>query len=250
MFGYDLKQASTYYFKQYGVINFILLFLIFIAIPFGIFLFIATIIKNIYLGMTICFIFFLIFMGYLSVVVNHRIHKPNEKNNIRLKKVLSAAWNIAPAILMYTLIFGIILTLTICVMIIAEPDTIFSLVSLGIVMPDRMIKVVRIFNAVYIIMQIIFAPLIIAQYLSFCLNLKCKSAFSLKAIKFILIKNSKLFFLLLLLLCLLWISGILAVSIPFLGLIICFFSWFVDADLLAQFIRKIFKIGQVGEVNG
>ena len=228
MFGYDLKQAFTYFFNKQnksGIIAIIVAFLLLIP-------------------------FLPVLFGFYCTLINQRVHKPNLKYYATDEsKILKAGLSITVVLILPTIAVLLLSILSSIWIIFATMGNNISDAN-GSSIVAMVIFILLIFIIFVTLMSLVF--LILSILLS--IDLKFSSLFNLKLIKFVFIKNFaeilKLFVVYFLLIIIMTIIDIITYFTIIIPLLISMYITTALADIQAQFIRKIFKVEQKEEAHG
>ena len=243
---YDVKGALTYFFKDKHLILKTVIAYIIVGIC-SIMNVMAKRAPSPEIGLVILVITFLFdipIRGYIVNVAHQRIIKP--KNELpdwsNFFKYLKDGFIIELMSLIYIVIPATItIKMLMPVLIIRIADTRVNLIVFILA----------------IILLLISVLLMFAAYLSYACDLKFKSIFNFKAFKFLMIKNKKEFsnyisLIILAMICCGTLSLVLTITIVGILLIpiLVFYVQLYCADIQAQFLRHIFKIGKKQTTNG
>ena len=253
MFGYDLKQAFTYFLKddkkilKLTVLSVISILFVCLSQLTEDWKSIKTLLS--FFGV---FIESLYYYGYIAKNTNLRIiASQNSLPDVTDMSCFVVGFKNFIALLLY-FIWGSLL-------FIATP-VLLMLLS-GIFM--RLIAPVGILLSIIAIISVVIGSLMFlcggfAVQIAFVTNLKIKSSLNDKLLNHILIKNIKYFLPFLFIIVL--IGGVVSAlctiidHIPVVDIVICPIMWLywylASSDIQAQFARKVFKIGQEGVING
>ncbi len=261
MFGYDLKQASKYFLQdEHKVLKMFILYILTAIV--GVLSIASSFIDKIdkidIISTKYILIAFVLFIaincyysGYLASNVNSRIIKPENKlpRLSGFSKYLIAGFKVGFGLFLYQIIFSLLIGISI-LLLAGSAGLLTAIPPIGIIL---MLTGLVVFVA-GILMCLMY---IITGSIAFCTNLKFSSMFNGKVINNILYKNFKslgevvliVFILGISCLCISILLGITIVGIVLIPAV-WLFIYLMIGDLYAQFVRKIFKIGQGEAANG
>jgi len=246
MFGYDLKQAFTYFLKdEHKILKLFVLY--FMTALIGILNFVSTFADKINISAKYLLLAFLLFVilgfyysGYLAVNLNSRIIKSENKlpKLLDCAKYLIAGFKYSFGLFLYQFIFSIFIGLSL-ILIAVSVGTMSGNLPIGIIL--------LIIGIIILTVLVIYVLLcIIGGSIAFCTNLKFSSMFNSKLLNTIIFKNFKSISKVLL------IAGLFAIICAILSVILCLTIvgivlipavWLIVflaiADIYAQYIRKI-----------
>ena len=246
MLGYDLKQAFEYFFKSENLIGIILLFVISIVfcaisiIPLN--QAVATPEVSIFMLIAMVLISIIMF-GFFCTLVNQRIHKPNLNYYIiNFKKLfLTGIKASAPLFVGSMIIIPIGTIIAIPIALQYTGGGVGAIVALIIAFFVGVVLSLLVVSIYFLMLNI------------FTIDLKLKSLFNLKAMKFLYINNFKECLKVSAVLIIFSIVSSIINAISSITVIIPAIIFAITiviiADIQAQFIRKAFNIGQ-GKANG